>query len=180
MSLSTLAPIRLEYMAIRMWKEEMKKLILFVCVFSLLLSVTALAAGDFNAGVTITQETGKISVTVSTDSDAVLSEQKPTLSVPCSFAAAKVTLNGAEIDATIANGEITFEVAQGADKYAIRRAVEELFGVEVEKVNTMKRKGQLRRYGRYQGYQADKKLAIVKLTDSSKGIEFFEGMATQE
>ena len=70
----------------------------------------------------------------------------------------------------------TFEVAKDATKIDIARAVEELFGVKVEKVNTMHVRGQLRRQGRSQGYTKSWKKAIVKLTDSSKTIPFFEGM----
>ena len=49
-------------------------------------------------------------------------------------------------------------------------------GVEVFKVNTMNVRGQKRRYGRYEGYKASWKKAIVTLTEDSKTIEFFEGM----
>ncbi len=76
----------------------------------------------------------------------------------------------------IAMKKYTFEVAPQAGKIEIRKAVEELFGVEVEKVNTMHVRGRLRRQGRNQGYTKAWKKAIVKLTDDSKGIEFFESM----
>ena len=70
----------------------------------------------------------------------------------------------------------TFEVAPTAGKIEIKRAVEELFNVTVEKVNTMHVRGRLRRQGRHQGYTRSWKKAIVKLTEDSKNIEFFEGM----
>ena len=70
----------------------------------------------------------------------------------------------------------TFEVAKDATKVDIARAVEELFDVKVDKVNTMHVRGQLRRQGRSQGYTRSWKKAIVKLKDSSKTIPFFEGM----
>lgn len=70
----------------------------------------------------------------------------------------------------------TFEVDRRANKSQIKQAVEEVFGVEVEKVNTITRKGKLKRMGRTQGYRPTKKFAIVKLTEGSKGIEFFESM----
>ena len=70
----------------------------------------------------------------------------------------------------------TFEVAPKADKIEIARAVEELFGVKVKKVNTLHVRGQMRRQGRYMGYTKAWKKAIVTLTDDSKTIEFFEGM----
>ena len=70
----------------------------------------------------------------------------------------------------------TFIVAKDANKIEIAKAVEELFGVEVEAVNTINVKGHLRRYGRFEGYQPSKKKAIVTLTENSKTIEFFDGM----
>ncbi|MBR1779138.1 MAG: 50S ribosomal protein L23 [Clostridia bacterium] len=70
----------------------------------------------------------------------------------------------------------TFEVAKNAEKIQIKKAVEDLFEVKVEKVNTMHVRGRLRRQGRHQGYTRSWKKAIVKLAESSKGIEFFESM----
>ena len=70
----------------------------------------------------------------------------------------------------------TFEVAKDANKIEIAKAVEELFGVKVKKVNTMNVPGQFRRQGMQGGYQPDWKKAIVTLKDDSKGIEFFESM----
>ena len=52
----------------------------------------------------------------------------------------------------IAMKKYTFEVAKDATKIDIARAVEELFGVQVQKVNTMHVRGRLRRQGRSQGY----------------------------
>lgn len=63
-----------------------------------------------------------------------------------------------------------------AGKIEIARAVEELFGVKVKKVNTLHVRGHLRRQGRFQGYTKSWKKAIVTLTDDSKTIEFFEGI----
>ncbi len=76
----------------------------------------------------------------------------------------------------IAMKKYTFEVAKNANKIEIAKAVEELFGVKVSKVNTLHVRGRLRRQGRSQGYTPSWKKAIVKLTDDSKNIEFFEGM----
>lgn len=70
----------------------------------------------------------------------------------------------------------TFEVARSANKIEIARAIEELFKVKVDKVNTLNVRGHLRRQGRTQGYTSAWKKAIVTLTADSKGIEFFEGM----
>ena len=76
----------------------------------------------------------------------------------------------------IADRKYTFEVAKDAKKIEIAKAVEELFGVKVSKVNTINVDGKLRRYGRFEGYTASRKKAIVTLTEDSKAIEFFDGM----
>ena len=71
----------------------------------------------------------------------------------------------------------TFEVAKDANKIEIAKAVEEIFGVEVEKVNTLNMKGKTKRMGRYpEGRRPNWKKAMVTLTADSKTIEFFEGM----
>lgn len=70
----------------------------------------------------------------------------------------------------------TFEVAKDSTKIDVKRAVEELFGVKVSKVNTLHVRGQLRRQGRSQGYTRSWKKAVVTLTEDSKTIEFFESM----
>ncbi len=70
----------------------------------------------------------------------------------------------------------TFRVADKATKIDIARAVEDIFGVKVQKVNTVSVRGRLRRQGRTQGYTPSWKKAYVTLTEDSKKIEFFEGM----
>ena len=70
-----------------------------------------------------------------------------------------------------------FEVARDSNKIEIGKAVEEIFGVQVKKVTTLNMKGKKKRTGRYpEGSRSDWKKAVVKLTDSSKTIEFFEGL----
>ena len=76
----------------------------------------------------------------------------------------------------IADRKYTFEVAKDANKIEIAKAVEELFEVKVAKVNTINVDGKLSRYGRFEGYTASRKKAIVTLTEDSKTIEFFDGM----
>ena len=71
----------------------------------------------------------------------------------------------------------TFQVAKGANKIEIKQAVEKLFKVEVENVTTMNVVGKYKRMGVHVGKRPDWKKAIVKLTETSKTIEFFEGMA---
>ena len=73
-------------------------------------------------------------------------------------------------------GKYTFKVAVDANKIEIKNAVEKLFGVKVLKVNTMNCRGQMRRYGRFEGYTPSWKKAIVTLTEDSKTIEFFDGL----
>ena len=59
---------------------------------------------------------------------------------------------------------------------AIKKAVEEVFGVKVEKVQTVRTMGKTKRIGVHVGKRADQKKAIVTLAKDSKAIEFFEGM----
>ena len=68
----------------------------------------------------------------------------------------------------------TFEVPKTVNKLEIKYAVEEVFGVKVAKVNTIKMLGKVKRMGRYEGRRASFKKAIVTLTADSKTIEFFE------
>ena len=70
----------------------------------------------------------------------------------------------------------TFKVAPDATKPEIAKAVEELFGVKVAKVNTINVRGRSKRMGLHSGKTADWKKAIVTLKADSKGIEFFESM----
>ena len=69
-----------------------------------------------------------------------------------------------------------FQVAVDANKIEIKKAVEEIFGVKVEKVNTIRMDGKEKRMGVHIGRRASWKKAMVKLTADSKTIEFFEGM----
>ena len=75
------------------------------------------------------------------------------------------------------NNVYTFEVAKDANKIEIAKAVEEIFGVKVAKVNTLNMQGKVKRTGRFPaGRRASWKKAMVTLTADSKTIEFFEGM----
>ena len=81
----------------------------------------------------------------------------------------------------IANKVYTFVVAKNAGKVEIKKAVEELFGVQVEKVNTVnvkgKKKTQNTKAGRTVGKTSDYKKAIVTLAQSSKSIAFFDSLS---
>ena len=76
----------------------------------------------------------------------------------------------------ISSKRYTFKVAPDATKPEIAKAVEELFGVKVAKVNTINMKKKPKRLGYHFGYTAEWKKAIVTLTASSKEIEFFNGL----
>ena len=76
----------------------------------------------------------------------------------------------------IADKTYTFKVAKNATKPEIAKAVEVMFGVKVDKVNTINVKRKAKRQGYTSGYTAAWKKAIVTLKPNSKTIEFFEGM----
>ena len=75
-----------------------------------------------------------------------------------------------------AEKKYTFKVDADANKIEIKKAVEEIFDVKVEKVTTINMDGKLKRMGRYEGRRASYKKAVVKLTEDSKTIEFFNDM----
>lgn len=79
----------------------------------------------------------------------------------------------------IADKQYTFVVAKASNKTEIRQAIETIFGVKVEKVNTITRLGKIKRQGKTEGRRPGSKLAIVSLKAGSKGIEFFDSMAAQ-
>ena len=75
-----------------------------------------------------------------------------------------------------ANKVYTFKVAAKATKPEIKKAVEEIFKVKVDAVNTINVKRKPKRMGVHAGYTSEWKKAIVTLSADSKTIEFFEGM----
>lgn len=70
----------------------------------------------------------------------------------------------------------TFRVANDANKIEIKKAVEEIFKVQVDKVTTISMKKKPRRMGYNTGFTSEWKKAIVKLTEDSKTIEFFDSL----
>ena len=87
----------------------------------------------------------------------------------------------------LAQGKYTFKVAKDSNKAEIARAVEELFNVQVVKVNTMNVRGRAKRVGRFTGKTAAWKKALVTISanptklgpDGKKrkdSIEFFENL----
>ena len=77
----------------------------------------------------------------------------------------------------VADKKYVFMVDVASNKTEIKAAIEEIFGVKVAKVNTVRMQGKVKRTGAYPaGRRAEYKKAIVTLTADSKTIEFFEGM----
>jgi large subunit ribosomal protein L23 len=70
---------------------------------------------------------------------------------------------------------VVFEVAAGATKVDIKRAVEKLLGSKVAGVRTAISHGKFKRQGRFIGQRSDWKKAYVKLKDGEKIPEFLEG-----
>ena len=77
----------------------------------------------------------------------------------------------------IADKTYNFEVDKRANKVEIRKAVEEIFGVKVDSVNTVNYDGKKRRQGMNVGCTASGKKAYVTLKKDSKGIEFFDSIS---
>ena len=77
----------------------------------------------------------------------------------------------------VGDKKYVFMVDVESNKTEIKAAVEQIFGVKVAKVNTVRMQGKVKRTGAYPvGKRAEYKKAIVTLTADSKTIEFFEGM----
>jgi large subunit ribosomal protein L23 len=70
---------------------------------------------------------------------------------------------------------IVFQVAPGANKVEIKRAIEQLLGAKVESVRTTISHGKVKRQGRYAGRRPDWKKAYVTLRQGEKMPEFLEG-----
>ena len=77
--------------------------------------------------------------------------------------------------ALMEQGKYTFRVPLAATKVQIRQAVEQIFKVKVQAVNTMRYEGKMKRLGRTQGRRSDWKKAVVTLKPGD-AIEFFEGV----
>ena len=76
------------------------------------------------------------------------------------------------------NKKYVFEVLRTATKTEIKQALEAVFkGIKVAKVNTLRTLGKIKRQGKTSGRTREIKKAYVTLTEDSKPIEFFEGMA---
>ena len=76
----------------------------------------------------------------------------------------------------MAQNKYTFIVDINSNKSQIKRAVEEVFGVKVANVQTLRTMGKTKRMGVHVGKRADYKKAIITLAEDSISIEFFEGL----
>lgn len=76
----------------------------------------------------------------------------------------------------MAENKYVFEVELRSNKTEVKQAIEQIFGVKVVAVNTMRMPGKPKRYGRFNGYTSEWKKAIVKLSADSKPLEFFENV----
>ena len=73
----------------------------------------------------------------------------------------------------MAEKKYTFEVDTRATKTQVKKAIEEIFGVQVEKVNVMNYQGKFKRVGKFGGFTNKRRKAIVTLTAESNEIELF-------
>lgn len=78
-------------------------------------------------------------------------------------------------DLLSSDNRYTFVVSRRANKTQIKLAVEEIFKVKVERVNTVNVRGKLKRQGQTQGRRPDIKKAYITLADGDS-IEIFEGL----
>ena len=70
---------------------------------------------------------------------------------------------------------VAFEVAMGATKVDVKRAVQQLLGAKVAEVRTSIVHGKVKRQGRFAGQRPDWKKAYVRLSPGEAVPEFLEG-----
>jgi large subunit ribosomal protein L23 len=70
--------------------------------------------------------------------------------------------------------KLLIEVAKDSNKLEIKKAIEEIFKVKVEKVATIKSHGKWKRYGKSIGKRSDRKKALITLKKGEK-LDFIEG-----
>ncbi len=73
------------------------------------------------------------------------------------------------------DNKVIFRVARDRNKIEIKRAVEEIFKVKVNRVTTINCKGKKKRMGKFEGKRPDWKKAIVTLKEGDK-LDFIEGV----
>ena len=72
------------------------------------------------------------------------------------------------------HNKVLIEVAKNANKLDIKKAVEEIFKVKVEKIATINAQGKWKRYGKFVGKKPNRKKAIITLKTGEK-LDFIEG-----
>lgn len=70
--------------------------------------------------------------------------------------------------------KILVEINKDANKVEIKKAIEDIFKVKVEKVATIKVHGKWKRYGKSLGKRSDRKKALITLKKGEK-LDFIEG-----
>jgi len=70
--------------------------------------------------------------------------------------------------------KVVFKIDKTVNKIELKRAIESIFNVTVEAINTMTVRGKKKRLGRWEGRRSDWKKAIVTLKEGDT-IEYFEG-----
>lgn len=77
--------------------------------------------------------------------------------------------------AGIENSRYTFYVHPHANRTQIKEAVQQVFEVDVMKINLIKQRGKVKRLGRYEGREKNRKKAIVTLKPGQR-IQQLEGL----
>lgn len=70
--------------------------------------------------------------------------------------------------------KVVFKIHKDTNKIELKNAIESIFNVTVENINTLTVKGKKKRLGRHEGRRSDWKKAIVTLKEGDT-IEYFEG-----
>ena len=73
------------------------------------------------------------------------------------------------------DNKILFRVARHANKIEIKKAVEEIFKVKVDRVRTINVRGKIKKMGKFEGKRPDWKKAIVALKKGEQ-LDFVEGV----
>ena len=71
---------------------------------------------------------------------------------------------------------LTFRVNRKADKFEIRKAIEEIFNVKVARVRTVNYEGKMKKRGRYEGRRASWKKAYVTLKKGEPHVDYAEAI----
>ncbi len=72
-------------------------------------------------------------------------------------------------------GKVLIEVSRAANKHEIKKAVEKIFKVKVEKIATINERGKKKKLGKFVGRSPKRKKAIITLKKGEK-LNFIEGV----